>query len=1264
MLSGLPGGATAVLAAAAEALPFGVAIADPHGILTWVNAAYARLSSGTPDELLGQSAGEFPWDALSHAALSSEPWRGEAISRRKTGEAWSGEHTITTLRDPAGEVAGFWIVLRDATKLKPPSGLPYEAEDNLSALIESTDDLVWSVDLNFGLLTFNRAMREYFERNFGIRAAIGMRPEDLMPPARASLWRPMYERALIGEGTFRGEYALVDGRTLELSIGPIRHHGRTSGVSVFGKDITGRRAAEKALREARQERQQTEQRYRTLFDSMQEGVAIHKLVHTNGTPENYILLEVNRRYEEILGVRRDNVVNQLATDVYGIRSAPYLTEYAAVVDSGTPVQFETYFPPMDKHFVISVASMGDDCFATIFFDITEQKKTERTVQQAKEALAKAERHYRLMFNSVSDAVFVHKFEENGLPSHFLEVNDNACRYLGYTREELLQMGPPDIDAPDEHVDFLVRVRNIRANGHWTWEGTHIAKDGQRIPVEVNTHLISIDGLQTLISSVRDISDRKEAEKNYRLVFDGALEGIFRTSLDGRGLLANPALAQMLGYDSVQQYLSEVTDSARQVWMDPNERSQYLKLLEQQEVVRGYQCQLKRRDGNAVWVSLNCRKVCGLDGQPLYTEGFIEDITERKRMQDALRKSAETLAKVFRSSPTTTMLFKLVDTEYRVADVNESFEQATGYRREEAVGRTMEGLGLWVDHSEGIEYMKQFRASGRVRSFEHRFRRNNGEIGVCLSSAESIEIDGLPYAIAATIDITKQKQVEVTMRSLVTAIEQSADTIVITDLNGIIQYCNPAFSKVTGYSIEEAIGQNPRLLKSGKHSTEFYQQMWASIMQGNVWTGHMINKRKDGSFYEEDATISPIRDTSGKLSGFVAVKRDVTERLQLEDRLRQAQKLESVGRLAGGVAHDFNNLLTVINGYSEFLLKGLNADDPLRSYADEIKTAGERAASLTKQLLAFSCKQVIEPKVLDLNAVIRSSATMLQRLIGDDVQLETHLDGLLGQVMADPDQIHQVIMNLAVNARDAMPDGGALDMETLNVELTGEDGSAGHPVGNPGRYVLMTVTDTGHGMNETIQKEIFEPFFTTKEAGRGTGLGLSTVYGIIRQNGGWIDVWSEVGVGTAFRIYLPRIDACPVADQKGLSAPSQGGGETILVVEDQKAVRSFAKAALRQHGYHVIDACDGGEALSVAKECSEQIHLLLTDVIMPGLNGRELCDRLKELRPTLKVLFISGYTADVIANRGVLDPGIAFLHKPFSQEELARKVREVLDDPLR
>jgi PAS domain S-box-containing protein len=999
MLSSWPGGETAVLAAA-EALPFGVAITDPHGTITWANAAYAQAMACTREELPGQSAGPFDWNALAQSAPSSEPWRGEAVCRRKTGEGYSVEHSITPLRNSAAEVTGFWVVKRDTTGLKRDAAAPYQAEANLSALIESTDDLIGSVDLDYSLVTFNRALRDNIEWNVGRQAAVGMPAEEWLPSERFALWPPMFERAL-SEGAFRTEYTLLDGRTLELSFNPIRQDGRAVGISVFGKDITERKVAEKALR--------------------------------------------------------------------------------------------------------------------------------------------------------------------------------------------------------------------------------------------------------------------EAEREYRGIFEGAVEGIFRTSIEGKALTGNPALAKMLGYESPENGLLMVTDVALQVWLDPDERLRFLKLLQDRGVVLGYECQFKRKDGAAIWVSINCRIVRDADGTQLHIEGFVEDITGRKRMQDALRKSEEKFSTVFLSGPAMTALFKPEADGNRIIDVNEAFEEATGYRREEVIGRTSQEIRFWADPGELDAAMGQLRVYGRVRNLKYHFRRKNGDIRTGLLSTERIELGGAACAVSITIDITEHEKTEEAMRSLATVIEQTSETVVITDLDGTIQYCNPAFEKVTGYAREEVIGQNPRVLKSGKHSQEFYGQLWGTIRQGGVWSGHLINKKKDGSFYEEDAAISPIRDASDNITGFVAVKRDVTERLQLESQLRQAQKLESIGRLAGGVAHDFNNLLTVINGYSGLLAKGLKAGDPLHSYVLEIVNAGERAASLTKQLLAFSRKQVIEPKVFDLNTTIQQALPMLRRLIREDIALETILDDSLGQVKADPDQIHQVILNLAVNARDAMPDGGILSIVTKNVELGAPANTANRPGALPGNYVLLSVSDTGQGMDETTRQHIFEPFFTTKEVGKGTGLGLATVYGIVRQSNGWIELESKVGAGTSFKVYLPRTDSCPAPERSGIGTRTQTGSETILVVEDQPAVRTFTMAALRERGYHVIEASNGPEALAVAGRHPGKLDLLLTDVVMPGMNGKELSERLKELHPKVNVLFISGYSADVIAHRGVLNPGVAFLNKPFSQEELAEKVRAVLGE---
>ncbi len=506
---------------------------------------------------------------------------------------------------------------------------------------------------------------------------------------------------------------------------------------------------------------------------------------------------------------------------------------------------------------------------------------------------------------------------------------------------------------------------------------------------------------------------------------------------------------------------------------------------------------------------------------------------------------------------------------------------------------------------------------------------------------------------------ERRRAETERASLVAAVEQIAAEIVITDAEGNIQYCNPSFEQLTGYPRSEVIGRNPRFLKSGEHDAQFYRELWSTILAGGIWAGRFTNRKKDGSLYQAEGTISPIHDVAGNLTGFVSATRDVSGRLRMEDQLRQAQKMEGIGRLAGGVAHDFNNLLTVIAGYSGLLEEKLSSDDPRLDYARQITRASGQAASLTKQLLTFSRKQIIKPKPLDLNALVAGMKQMLQRLVGEDVEVITSLAPSLGMVRADADQMSQILINLAANARDAMPGGGKLTVRTANVEA-GKNPPGGDVVPWAGRSVLLSVSDTGVGMSYATRQNIFEPFFTTKERGRGTGLGLSMVYGIVKQNDGYIDVQSEPGKGATFTIYLPRIDEPPTARPcDETSAGRVRGSETILVVEDHEGVRSLIVGTLELCGFHVLQAADGAEALRQVAQHVGHIDLLLTDVIMPGMNGKEVADQLAVLRPGIKVLFMSGYSGELIAHHGVLEAGVAYLPKPFTPDSLTAKVREML-----
>ena len=495
-------------------------------------------------------------------------------------------------------------------------------------------------------------------------------------------------------------------------------------------------------------------------------------------------------------------------------------------------------------------------------------------------------------------------------------------------------------------------------------------------------------------------------------------------------------------------------------------------------------------------------------------------------------------------------------------------------------------------------------------------------------------------------------------------ENAADMIAVVGADGRRIYNSPSYAKILGYTSAELDNTVP-LSQVHPDDQDKVTQAAAEALANGV--GKRIEYRmmhKDGTWRTLESTASTITGTTEVAGKLVIVNRDITGRRQLEDQFRQSQKMEAVGRLSGGIAHDFNNLLGLIIGYAEILQEQIGPDEAQRTSVEEILHAGRRAAALTRQLLAFSRQQVLEPKVLDLNAVIVDVKKMLDRMIGEDVQMTTRLEPNLSHIKTDQGQIEQVLMNLAVNARDAMPRGGKLVIETQNTEI--DDAFTRrypYPV-KTGPYVLLTVSDSGTGMDAATQARVFEPFFTTKEKGKGTGLGLSTVYGVVKQSGGYIDIQSEIGVGTTFRIYLPRVEAAvettASAAPAGGAKDSQQGAETILVVEDEEALRKLARNILAAYGYTVLEAEDGADALEISKRFRGTIHLMLTDVIMPGLNGPGLAQQMIQERPELKVVYMSGYTGQVFNKDAVLNPGSIFVQKPFTREALAKKIREALD----
>ncbi len=642
--------------------------------------------------------------------------------------------------------------------------------------------------------------------------------------------------------------------------------------------------------------------------------------------------------------------------------------------------------------------------------------------------------------------------------------------------------------------------------------------------------------------------------------------------------------------------------------------------------------------------------------------IFQDITDRTRAEAALRESERSLREAQTIAGLGSYILDIATGSWKSTAV---LDRVFGI--DDQYVRSVEG---WVAllHPEWratmVAYLtEEIIGKGTRFDKEYQIVRRNDQAVRWVHGLGELEFDDQrrPVRMFGTIqDVTERRVADESRQLQSAALNAAANAIVITDRSGVIEWVNPAFTRLTGYTAQEAVGRNPRdLVRSGKHDQAFYRDLWDSILAGNIWRGEMVNRRKDGTLYSESQSITPVRSESGAITHFVAVKEDITERLQLQAEFLQAQKMESVGRLAGGIAHDFNNLLTVINGTADLVLRGRSEQDELQADLQEIRKAGERAASLTRQLLAFSRKQLMQFKVLSPSTVIAGMQSMVRRLIGEDINLVITVAGDPGRVRADPGQIEQVILNLSINARDAMPSGGTLTIETREVTLD-EAYAASHPSVVPGPHVRVTVSDTGVGMDEATRQMIFEPFFTTKGPEHGTGLGLATVYGIVKQSRGTIWVDSEAGKGTTFTIYLPRVGEHAPESRQARAAAAARGTETILIVEDEDALRRVAIRILESAGYTVLSAASGAEALRLLDRCEQTVHLLLTDVVMPGMGGPEVAEGMRRIRPQLKVLFTSGYTDDVVARHGVLDEHAHFIGKPYTIPELTGKVRQVLD----
>ena len=749
---------------------------------------------------------------------------------------------------------------------------------------------------------------------------------------------------------------------------------------------------------------------------------------------------------------------------------------------------------------------------------------------------------------------------------------------------------------------------------------------------------------------------RASELSYRRLFEAAQDGILiLDAVTGRVNDVNPFLIKLLGFSHDEMVGRTVGELSP--FKDVVSNQAMLALLQKDRYVRYHDLPLETKVGRKVDVEFVSNVYSVGDAQVIQCN--IREITQRKRAEEALRESQLMLGEIINALPAR-VFWK--DRNLVYLGCNTVFARDAGFAGPKDMIGKNDNQMVWREQAEAYRRDDwQVIESGQPKLLiEESQTTPAGKTITLLSSKLPLrDFKGKIIGMLGTyLDITARKEAEASRDRLATAVEQASETIVITDTKGTILYANPAFEKTSGYTRAEALGQNPRVLKSGKQDAEFYRQMWAVLQRGEVWNGHFINRRKDGTLYEEEANISPVRDAAGKIINYVAVKRDVTHEVQLETQFRQAQKMEAVGQLAGGVAHDFNNILAVIQMQSS-LLKSDGLSTEQTELADGITESVQRAVALTRQLLLFSRREVFQPRDLELNETIAATTKMLKRMLGETIEMQLKLAAQPLFLHADAGMLDQVLMNLCVNARDAMP--GHLLIETAGVEL--DELAVGQSVqARAGSFVRLSVSDNGGGIPPEILPQIFEPFFTTKDVGKGTGLGLATVFGIVQQHQGWINVYSEVGHGTTFRIYLPRLTGNVVIKSASpVLAAMRGGHETILLAEDDPALRVAVRKALSQLGYRILEAPTGVKALEVWNANRDEISLLLTDLVMPdGMNGKDLAQRLLQENSKLKVIYMSGYSAEVVGKDFPFTEDVNFLTKPFPAQKLAQTIRNCLD----
>ncbi len=1062
---------------------------------------------------------------------------------------------------------------------------------------------------------------------------------------------------------------------------PLVHDGKTMGVlglankpsdfdekdakiaAAFGKlAAIALRAAKHVgeVQKAESALRQSEKEFRSLLDTMNEGVCLHEIVYDqNRKPIDYQIRDVNPAYERITGITRDRARNQKASELYSTEEPPFLEVYARVAETGAPESFEIFWPPMKSHFLISVFSPQKGQFATVFTDITDQKNKEEQLRVSEEYLSTT-------LNSIGDAVIV-----TDTRGTITRMNPIAEKLTG--RELSDALGKP--------LENVFNILNQKTREKVESPVSAVLRRGGIVGLYNDTVLISKDGKEYFIDDsgapirdsngavagvvliFRDITEKytaedalRHSEEKYKALYENA--PLSYQSLDESGcfLDVNPAWLKNLGYEREGVIGKSFAEFLHPDWKPHFEKN--FPEFKRRGYVSDVQFKIRHKQGHYLDISFEGCIGYWPDGSFRQTYCVFQDITERKRAEEALRESEEKYRLTYNSSPDAVNINRLRDGLY--VDINEGFTQLTGFTREDVIGKTSSEINIWHDPSDRAKLVQGLQKNSYYDNLEARFKRKDGSLTTALMSARLLILNGEAHIISITRDISARKEAEAEHERLMSAIKQAIEMVVITDPEGTIQFVNPAFEHITGYKQHEAIGQNPRILKSGQHDEAFYKGLWNTIRAGNRWSGRLVNKRKDGSLYTAECSISPVMSSNGEVLNFVWISRDITKELELEKGMIQAQKMEAIGTLAGGIAHDFNNILGAITGFAEMAAMRLDPESPEKRYLEQVLRGGDRAKDLVKQILAFSRQAEEEKRPVNVSHILKEVLKFLRATLPTTITIDSHIDRDSGIVLADPVQFHQIIMNLCSNAGYAMrARGGLLHVDLHNIELDAERAKNVDPDLSTGSYIHLMVSDTGEGIDRTTLDKIFNPFFTTKGKGEGTGLGLSVVHGIVKSLGGAITVESERGSGATFQVFLPRLEA-PCEQKPEQNEPLPTGDGRVLFVDDEEVLTQVARHMLERLGYEVVTATNSKQAVDLFFLEPERFDMVITDLTMPKITGIELTKTILAIRPDIPVLLCTGYLNED-TERQARQAGIReIVMKPMKMGDLGATIQKVLN----